>query len=509
MIFLRHQAFPSDVVVALTTARARLQIFSNSTGLMTSLSMIDFLQLSLDEFQANGMMIVSVVITEAPRPTVGEPTLVTETFRIAQRARNAHAHVNAGFHLILAPRVGPQMDGPPVVLGATMVFGGVSKKTFEAVRASEVVTGAALSTATLQATLAALQEDLAEVGVSEEYGNQAFRESTMQTFVYKAFLRCFPVEQLPSSVSGIVTKAWAKPAFQGSNEPETISASAIAAALAPADEEKVAGGAVAGGAGKPPKSAGFIGKAVGKLDAASQTTGEQVYVSDEGMASRGLYGAIVFATRCATVLVAIDSSEALAMPGVELVLTAADIPPGGANALSDGTPLFVAIGAKVMHVGAPYAVVLATSEAAANAASAMVKAIYADGGTLKEDVEQNENGTVTTTSAATSASASTTTSATETTQPLVSLKQAMALDAFAPLPPIPNITFLSRGTKRQIFSHFFPTVQFYFLTLQNVKVFVLVLLLFLLFSLILFVSFFFRSEIRTLPYFVLLPVNSI
>ena len=100
MLFMKHQSFPSDAVLALTTVGATLHL-CDAYNNHFELTMKDFLEMSYAEFQARGLVILKATFAE-PRPLgvhsrTGQPIrLVAETFRIAQRARNSHAHVNAG-----------------------------------------------------------------------------------------------------------------------------------------------------------------------------------------------------------------------------------------------------------------------------------------------------------------------------------------------------------------------------------------------------------------------------
>jgi xanthine dehydrogenase molybdopterin-binding subunit B len=61
------------------------------------------------------------------------------------------------------------------------------------------------------------------------------------------------------------------------------------------------------------------------------------------MPSQGLFGALVFSTRCAVKLTGFDFTAAYSSGAVS-VLTAEDIPAGGNNSIASDYPLFVAIG---------------------------------------------------------------------------------------------------------------------------------------------------------------------
>lgn len=366
IMFLRYSSFPSDVVLALTTANAHLQL-CDMHGALSVITMDTFLSSTISEFESKGVMIVSLLIKESVQHRPFNPSMnvphgngtmsvvgrefITETFKIAQRARNAHAHVNAGFQFELS-RMGA--GSPPVCSYARVVFGGVSKKTFIAQQTQLVLINAPVTSQTLQSALQALASDLQTVGKSEAaLSNQAFRESVMQSCLYRALLRCYNMMELPASLTSAVLP-WVKPTSRG-----------VEVFVPPT-------GAV-GEQSKP------IGRPVRKLEAPIQATGEAKYPSDETMPPQGLYGVIVYSTQCAVTLDGINTAAALAISGVESVMTAVDIP--GNNEGKAGEYLFVPVGEIVPCVGAPLAVVVASTEAVANQAAAAVGVAYSSTGT--------------------------------------------------------------------------------------------------------------------------------
>jgi xanthine dehydrogenase iron-sulfur cluster and FAD-binding subunit A len=334
MVFLKYPTFPSDAVLALTTANARLRL-SNSAGQITEITMDTFLTYTLEQFQSEGLMIVALVIVDSPtvnstsasntntgsvfstvtrKPSSGPcADFVTETFKVAQRARNAHAHVNAGFQFMVQPTrltyVNPSTgqqssSGPPTILSARIVYGGVSNKIFIAQRCQAVLANALATTDTLSRALVALQADLLAAGTSTEVlGDQRFRESVMQSCLYRALLRCYPVFALPSTLISAV-QPWVMPISRGVE------------LFVPPHGSSPPGTATLSSSSSSSSSTNPIGQPVRKLEAKIQSTGEAVYPSDETMPPQGLFGAIVFSTACAKVLQALDASPALALPGV-------------------------------------------------------------------------------------------------------------------------------------------------------------------------------------------------
>jgi len=203
MVFMRYSKFPSDAVIALTTANARLAL-CNASGETSSVDMASFLGISYESFTAQGLIITSVSITE---PSLsGGSIVVAETFKVAQRTANAHAHVNCGFQFSVAQ----QHQSAPFCSYARVVIGGASQKTFVATRTESALSNTSISSTTLNNALIALELDLAEAGESQAVGNQSFRRSVMQTCLYKALLKCYPVLQLPQNLLSAV-QPWVKP----------------------------------------------------------------------------------------------------------------------------------------------------------------------------------------------------------------------------------------------------------------------------------------------------------
>jgi xanthine dehydrogenase/oxidase len=385
MTFLRHQSFPSDCVLALTTVAAKLHIMDSSGGMFV-LSMDDFIRSSYQDFASKGYVILSATLTESRVLTLGYRT-VAETFRIAQRNKNSHAHVNAGFHFRVSGS-GERTQGPVTCTSARIVFGGVSQRTFIATRTEQSLLNMPLTAATLQSSLDALMADLYDVGASEFWGDQQFRESVMQTYLYRFFLRCYPVHALPSNVASAVFP-WVKPESRGV---EVFTES---------------------GAGKNSDvKEGPVGKAVKKLEAPLQTTGEATYPSDTVLSTQGLHAALVFSTQCAVTLLSFDISKAQAISGFVRFISAADIP--GTNAVADGITLFVEANTVVQCVGAPLGVVVATSEAVANTCAGAIVVNY--------------SGRV--------------------SVPITNVDEAVAQESFFPL-DMPGVTMVTQGTPKE------------------------------------------------------------
>lgn len=342
MMFLQYRSFASDVVLALTTANATLKI-ADTTGLITYMPMADFLTYSFADFKAQGLFLVGVVIKES----IATET-VMETFKMARREHNAHAFVDVGCQF----QIRRNATGAPTCTAARIVFGAVAPQIFIATATQAALIGKPLDARTLQAALTALQADwTAAGGVNFDMTTYNFITSATPACLYRMFLRCYPAHLLPANLLSVLSP-WQKPRSRGV---EVYPVDRSDNPLLP------------------------IGKAVTKLEAPIQATGEAIYPSDEALPTNGLFGAIVFSSKAAVPLVAIDASAALAMKGVVAMFTAADIP--GSNATGTGVTLFVALGDIVHCSGAPLGVIVAETEELANKAAYMVKVTYGSSAT--------------------------------------------------------------------------------------------------------------------------------
>lgn len=126
---------------------------------------------------------------------------------------------------------------------------------------------------------------------------------------------------------------------------------------------------------QPDTSAQFIGAPLARPDAAGKVTGSARYPADliePGM----LHLKLVFAERPHARIVAVDTSRALAHPGVVAVLTAADVPHNAYGLIEDDQPVLASD--RVRCVGDRVALVVAEYPAAAAAAARLVHVEYAD-----------------------------------------------------------------------------------------------------------------------------------
>jgi selenium-dependent xanthine dehydrogenase len=119
-----------------------------------------------------------------------------------------------------------------------------------------------------------------------------------------------------------------------------------------------------------------IGAPVARLGGIDQVMGRKAFVDDMRVPEM-LHGALVLTPYPRAKVLAIDSSEALAMPGVVRVLTATDVPGrrGTGMAVPD-LPIFVAVGETTCCVGDFVAMVVADTQFHARQAANQVKVDY-------------------------------------------------------------------------------------------------------------------------------------
>ena len=134
--------------------------------------------------------------------------------------------------------------------------------------------------------------------------------------------------------------------------------------------------AVATGVPLPAPPSGRIGERLPKYEAAELALGDRGYVDDlrvEGM----LHAALRLTDHARADVLAIDASEALSLPGVETVLTAADIP--GARhvgIIHKDWPVMIGPNQRTSYVGDVLAIVVANDRITARRAADLVRIEY-------------------------------------------------------------------------------------------------------------------------------------
>jgi len=119
-----------------------------------------------------------------------------------------------------------------------------------------------------------------------------------------------------------------------------------------------------------------VGSAVERSDARGKVLGTGVYVDDMKVPGM-LHGAVLRPPKARILVKGIDATEALAMPGVKAVLTAADVPGNRFQGhIIKDWPAMIAVGEETRYVGDAIALVAAETRAQAKAAAAAIKLDY-------------------------------------------------------------------------------------------------------------------------------------
>ncbi|MBK8595356.1 MAG: selenium-dependent xanthine dehydrogenase [Holophagales bacterium] len=119
-----------------------------------------------------------------------------------------------------------------------------------------------------------------------------------------------------------------------------------------------------------------VGARIQRVDAREKVLGAAVYVDDMKVPGM-LHGAVLRPPKARILLKGIDASEALAMPGVKAVLTAADVPGDRFHGhIIHDWPTMIAVGEETRYVGDAIALVAAETRTQAKAAAAKIQLDY-------------------------------------------------------------------------------------------------------------------------------------
>ena len=121
--------------------------------------------------------------------------------------------------------------------------------------------------------------------------------------------------------------------------------------------------------------AGGVGQSVPKLDAIPKVRGDAVYPQDFNLPGQ-LYGRVRWSDHPHARLLALDVSQAEALPGVVKVITAGDVPHNHYGIHQPDQAVFVAVGDKITSIADRLAMVIAESETIAARACSLIQAEY-------------------------------------------------------------------------------------------------------------------------------------
>lgn len=125
-----------------------------------------------------------------------------------------------------------------------------------------------------------------------------------------------------------------------------------------------------------PETALGVGARIRRVDARDKVLGTAVYVDDMKVPGM-LHGAVLRPPKARVLVKGIDASEALAMPGVKAVLTAADVPGERLQGhIVPDWPAMIAVGEETRYVGDALALVAAETRRIAKDAVAKIRLEY-------------------------------------------------------------------------------------------------------------------------------------
>jgi len=341
-----HPEFPSDLFTLFAAVGAQLVL--KTAGTSRSVKVIDFHQTE---------MAADEIVYQLLLPTTPDHD-VFDSYKVRARHQNSHPIVNAAFNFTLsAPAQHSQWHAnPPTISNATLVIGGLTGNgIFVCPQTSNYLKGKALNADTLKGAVSVLDgeaiagdwEDPACPHLSADPG---YRHSLVLTLFYKFYL-----EQM--NATGVDVPSQDQSAFEHYQRP----ISSGAEVFFPDASEKP------------------VGEPLPKLEAPIQTTGEAKYTMDLPFPPNGLHAAFVYSTRALATIVSIDTSAAMTLPGVERFISAADISGDCSNdcgSFPGDEPIFAVD--KVTATGQSIGMILADTQAHANAAAKLVVVNYAD-----------------------------------------------------------------------------------------------------------------------------------
>ncbi|XP_059045056.1 uncharacterized protein LOC131840881 [Achroia grisella] len=332
MIKHKKPTFSSDVFLLLETIGANLTIVEKTT--VDNVTVKDFLSLDM-----TGKVIKSISIPPL------SPNYQFVSFKIMERAQNAHAQVNAAFLYNFDPH------DEQTVLSARIVFGGLSAKFVHAKETEKFLLRKKIfENNILQEALQILNNELVVEEIPGEL-TPSYRKKTALGLFYKGLLNLIPQNQLkPWYRSGSRDYRKTRPLSKGTTVFDTNPI------IWPITEP------------------------MPKLDALVQTAGEAKYVNDLPRDPREVFCAFVTSDICTGEIESIDPSPALELPGVLAFFSAKDIP-GNNNFLSQKVlgqfvPEEIFPEKEIKYYDQAIGVIVAETEKLANRAALLVRTKY-------------------------------------------------------------------------------------------------------------------------------------
>jgi xanthine dehydrogenase/oxidase len=330
------------------------------------------------------------IVERVEVPVLDEVFEYLKPFKQARRREDDISIVTSGMRIKVKVA-----NGQFVIDDIALAFGGMAPTTVLALKTASIMIGAEFCASTFNAAQESLLTELAlPEGVPG--GQAAFRMTLASSFLHKFFLSV--VEELkqdlskikmnPSLYAGLTDKMPEVPIVDAREATGTVNflsekkpiyagvqrypAPTVAKGL----EEKVLPSVTEAKSAE----AAVLGKPSAHVSGPLHCTGEALYTDDIPLPPGTLQAALVLSDRCGGVLEAIDTSAALAIPGVFGVYTYVDIVKlGGSNLLGpilQDEVVFLPEGEIVRTVGQVLGIVVAESLESAELGARVVKVLY-------------------------------------------------------------------------------------------------------------------------------------
>ena len=315
----------------------------------------------------------SEIVERVEIPILAPVFEYVKPFKQARRREDDISIVTSGMHVKLGIK-----DGAFVIDHIALAFGGMAPKTIMAVETQKALIGQPLCKETF---VKATEVLLSEMNLPETVpgGQAAFRMTLAISYLYKFYLTI--VEELKKDIDSITADpslyptngdslpplpeldeteesgtanflSDKKPKFSGV---QTYPAPKVASGLEDQSLPKVNSMAA--------EAAGGVGKPSPHMSGSLHCTGEALYTDDIPLPPGTLQASLIMTKSCGGILESIDTTPALAIPGVVGVFTAEDITKlGGKNILGPVVTdefVFLPIGEEVAMVGQVLGVVVA------------------------------------------------------------------------------------------------------------------------------------------------------
>ncbi|XP_042871766.1 indole-3-acetaldehyde oxidase-like [Penaeus japonicus] len=329
MLKHKHHEFPSDIFLTLLAVDAQLTLIHADTT--------DTLQVDLETFLTTDMsrrLITAVTLSPMAQDTQ------FRTYKITPRTVNAHAYVNACFKI----RVDPE-DGFKVIGNPTIVYGGINPDFIHAKQTESFLRGRSLLQVPTIVKAARLLGKEVKPDAQPQDASPQYRKSLAQNLLYKAIVSILGDKVSNEIVSGGTMLE--RPLSSGQQEFDMN------------------------------RDMWPVGKAIPKVESATQISGEAVYMDDIPTLPGELHGAFVQTKYAKAKLKSADASEALRIPGVVAYINASDIP-GKNSFYPGGGPDPVFIDEQVRYAGQAVGLIVANDRETAVRAAKLVNVEYED-----------------------------------------------------------------------------------------------------------------------------------